>query len=237
MATRLKFKHVAKDRLFYGEWQYCVSFRLPEVSVVKVIDHDYVDTFIERRKSWIEISQQRWSRIPMIGGNKTNRLTSKITRTITDQNVEDLHTLVEILLDTDVAFKLVTSVDQAWIYSNNKKLIYRLANTPQFTQQQFTQAVVTRPKDSIKLNNPRHTHRSYFKSMKLSDNEKDTLINFFHNQQDNIRISPAFLAWLNSPYHRSQDYFFMDHSGDSWLVLLSLVKPGIVRKTLDIIPA
>lgn len=237
MATQVKFKPVAKDCLFYSQWQYCISFHLPEVSVLKVIDHDYIDTFIERRKSWIEISRQRWNKIPMIGSIKTSRLTSKITRTITDKNVEDLHTFADILISTNTAFKLVTSMNQAWVYSNTKALIYRLANTPELLYKQYTQAVVNRPKNTIRLNNPRHTHRSYFKSMKLNSKEKDTLMTFFHTQRDSIRVSPAFSTWLDSPFHRSQDHFFMDHMGDSWLVLLALVKPGIVRKTLDIIPA
>jgi hypothetical protein len=61
------------------------------------------------------------------------------------------------------------------------------------------------------------------------------LKNFFNNQTGHIRPSPALVSWFDGDYHRTQDYFFVDHSGDSWLVMLALVHSGLIRKTVDII--
>lgn len=232
MATAVKFKPVAKDSLFHGQWQYCVGFHLPEVSALKVLDHDYIDHTMVRRIEWVELSKQSWARV-----SKSHPLISKITRPITPDVIADLHCLADQLMSTTEPFKLVTSADQAWVYTNSTGLITSLTNNAALSQFRFTQAVIARPKNSIKLAKPSHTHRSYLKSCKISEQEKNTLITFLANQADNIRVSPAFAAWLATPFRRSQDYFFIDHTGENWLVLLALVKPGIIRKTMNIIPA
>jgi hypothetical protein len=58
--TSPKFKPVRKDRLFYDQFEYCIGFRLDEVSCLRVLDHAHIDDMIERRKQWREIAQQRW---------------------------------------------------------------------------------------------------------------------------------------------------------------------------------
>jgi hypothetical protein len=50
-------------------------------------------------------------------------------------------------------------------------------------------------------------------------------------------MSPGLKNWVHDPLTRTQDYFFVDHNGSSWLSMLSLVRPGIIRKTLQIVAA
>lgn len=228
MEQTFKFNTIAKDSLFYGRWQYCMTFTLQEVSALKTLEHSYIDSIIERRVSWREISIQRWR-----GGHTHSR---HIWDEITPEVVANLHELADMLLATTVPYKLVTSVNRAWVYSNDLGLFKLLSANQNLLDQNFTEAIITRPKNSIKLRNPKHTHRSFMRSIKLLDHEKTRLVNFFNNQPS-IRLSPAFEAWLMTPFNRSQDYFFIDHSGESWLVMLSLVKPGLIRKTLDIVSA
>jgi hypothetical protein len=52
-----------------------------------------------------------------------------------------------------------------------------------------------------------------------------------------VRLSPALKSWISQSFNRTQDYFFVDHDSLTWLTMLSLVQPGIVRKTMHIIPA
>jgi hypothetical protein len=138
------------------------------------------------------------------------------------------------LLATRVDFKLVTSVSQAWVYTNNVELIEQLSQFDFLIAQQYTQAIIDRPKNTIRLRDPQHQYRSYLKSVKLTEEEKTQLINFLMNQQD-IRISPALAHWTEDRWHRTQDYFFVDHDTESWLVMLALVKPGLIRKTATLI--
>jgi hypothetical protein len=213
-----------------------MSFCLPEVSALKTLDHAYIDVVIERRRLWREVAQQRWS--PIIGTAKTRQtIVTKRWRDITDDTVSDLHELADILIKTSLDYKFVTSVNHAYVYTNSITLLKRLVKLPNITDIKYTEAVINRPKGTIKLTNPKYPYRSYFKSIKLTPGEKNNLVNFFNNQQGFIRVSPALVNWLITPFHRTQDYFFMDYDSESWLVMLSLIKPGLIRKTVDIIPA
>lgn len=238
MATVLKFKHIAKDRLFYGLWQYCITFSLDEASAVKVLDHTRIDSAIEHRKMWLEMASQRWYPAATVKLNSNHILSkSQTTKKITDDTIKNLHDFTDMLLACSAPFKLVTSVNRGWVYTNSLSLIEDLSKVKFLTNQEYTEAVIVRPENTVILVNPKHTRRSYFKSVKISKHDKDNLVAFFVNYSDQIRVSPAFKGWLSTPYIRSQDYFFIDHNGDSWLVLLSLVCPGLIRKTVDIVSA
>jgi len=232
--TTLKFKSVKKDRLFYDRFNYCLGFHLDEVSCLRILDHAHIDDFIARRKQWREIAQQRW-----VHGlqKKHSVIMSRRWRDITEKTVEDLHAVASILLNHLAEFKLVVSANQGYVYSDNMDLLTQLHNMPELTSKTYTRAQINRPKNTIQLKNPQHTYRSYFKLCKLTALQKNQLVDFFINQQDQVRMSPALHRWLNLSLNRTQDYFFVDHNTESWLTMLSLVQPGIIRKTMHIVPA
>lgn len=231
--SNLKFKSVVKDRLFYDQYQYCIGFHLDEVSALRELNHQYIDVIIARRRQWREISLQRWNNT--VQSNK--HIITRRSKDITDENVENLHNLTDVLLRSRVDFKLITSVSSAWIYTNEVELIGQIDQLAFLFEKTYTQARVDRPKNTIKLKNPQHRYRSYLKCVKLTDEEKTRLCNFFTNQQGHARISPALLTWMTERWHRTQDYFFIDHDEESWLVMLSLIKPSMIRKTVELIAA
>ena len=226
------FKIVAKDRLFYSKWRYCISFNLVEVNVLKNLDHNFIDLMIMRRKEWMLMSQVNFKK-----SSGFSNILSRKDRVITDEQVANLHNLADQLTNTTAEFKLVTSINRAWVYSNTLDLIEKLYHTDYITNAYCSEAVLSRPKNTIKLKNVNHTHRSYFKPTKLTASEKQNLLNFLENQAGYIRKSPALQTWINSAFNRLQEYFFIDHDGESWLVMLALIRPGIIRKTLEIIPS
>ena len=219
--------------MFYDLYQYSMSFHLDEVSCLRELNHQYIDVIIERRRQWREISLQRWT--TAIQSNKN--IITRRAKDITDETVVNLHTLTDVLLRSRVDFKLVTSVSTAWIYTNDVKLLETVSELNFLIQKTYNQAIVDRPKNTIKLKDPRHRYRSYLKSVKLTDEEKTHLCNFFQNQQGHARISPALTKWITERWHRTQDYFFVDHDNESWLVMLSLIKPSMIRKTVELIAA
>ena len=225
------FKLVVKDRLFYNRFEYAIGFHLDEVSCLRELDHAYIDSMIERRITWREIALQR------VKNNKSSPYTilARRHKEITEKTISDLHGLANILLTTFADFKLVVSVSNAHVYTNDQTLIDQISDLSGVTQKDYTRAVICRPKDTIRLKNPRHEFRSYIKRIKLTDEQKTHLINFLVNQPT-ARVSPALTTWLISKFHRTQDYFFIDHTGMSWLTMLSLVHPGLIRKTMQIIP-
>lgn len=233
MSTIHKFSPVRKDRLFYDQFEYSIGFYLEEASCLRYLDHAQIDDLIERRKQWREIAQQRW----VNGRQKHGIILRQHWRPITENTVSDLHAVAEQLLTTPYKFKLVVSVDQGYVYTNDLALIDILGAMPELIHKSFTRAVVTRAKDTVQLKNPRHQFRSYFKSTKLTVEQKDHLMDFLYNQRNHVRVSAALQRWIDLPFNRTQDYFFVDHDTETWLTMLNLVQPGLIRKTMRIVPA
>jgi hypothetical protein len=227
-----KFNQIKKDRLFYDKFEYSVGFYLDEASCLRVLDHASIDDIIERRKQWREIAQRRWAKSKNAGS-----ILCRDWKEITETTVTDLHELAESLLTASTSFKLVVSVNQGHVYTNDVDLINRLDRLPQLKYKTYSQAVIDRPKNTIQLKKPRHKLRSYFRLINLTMQQKDQLAAFLENQQAQVRVSPALLEWTAMPFSHVQDYYFVDHDSETWLTMLNLVCPGIVRKTMHIIPA
>jgi hypothetical protein len=229
----LKFKSVVKDRLFYDRFQYCISFGLAEISCLREqeLDCARISHMLERRKQWREVAHQRWN------GQKPNAQQSRLWNEITEEVEQNLYDFAAVLRNSGVDLKLVVSSNCGWVYTNSLELINQLKPMRMLTGKKYSKAVIDRPKNTILLKNPRHQFRSYFKITKITNQQKNTLINFLNNQQSSIRISPALATWITSTFYRTQDYFFIDHDEMSWLTMLALVHPGIIRKTQEIIQA
>ena len=231
----LKFKPVVKDRLFYDRFQYCIRFNLAEISCLRdqELDGARIGHMVDRRKQWREVAQQRWVTL----GQKHNARQPRLWNEITEEVEKNLYDFADILRNSEADLKLVVSANCGWVYTNSLELIGQLKTMRMLTGKKYSEAIVDRPKNTILLKNPQHQFRSYFKITKITSQQKNMLINFLTNQQSSIRISPALGEWINSAFYRTQDYFFVDHNEMSWLTMLSLVHPGLIRKTQQIIQA
>lgn len=221
---------MTKDRLYYNRFHYCLGFYLDEVNCLRMLDHAKIDDTIQRRKQWQEVAQQRW-----INGRQNSTILTRRWRDITDKTVADLHELAEVLLSNSADFKLVVTVHQAHVYSNDLDLLAKLDAMPQLTYKTHTQAQIDRPQNTVKLKKSKFKFRSYFKTTNLTAQDKDTLCNFLSGQDSFVRISPAMKQWLWQPFPRVQDYYFVDHDSEQWLTMLMLVRPGLIRKTMQIL--
>jgi hypothetical protein len=230
LPTNLEFKSVIKDRLFYSRFQYCLGFNLDEATCLRELDHAKIDDLIHRRKQWQEVAQQRW-----INGRQNTTILSRRWKEITANTVTDLHSVADVLLTSTAEFKLVVSVHQGYVYSNDLALLAKLDDMPELTCKTRTQARVDRPENTIRLKKSNYNFRSYFRTRHLSAQEKQQLVNFLNTQQDFVRTSPAMNQWVQEPFSRLQDYYFVDHDSQQWLTLISLVSPGLIRKTMQIL--
>lgn len=224
----LTFKSVVKDRLFYNRFEYSISFGIDEASALRDLSHSEIDATIERRKEWREIAQRRW--------NKSTTILSRRQKDITDDTVANLHTLTDTLLSSLEDYKLVVSANIAHVYTNDLLLIEQLTRFDFLVDKEYSRARINRPPNTIQLKDPKHRYRSYFKITKLTNDQKMQLTGFLLNQKT-IRLSPALDEWIVGPFNRTQDYFFIDYNEITWLTMLALVRPGLIRKTLNIIQA
>jgi hypothetical protein len=219
------FKPVSSDRLFYDHWQYCIRFRLHEASALRdSLELEEIDAVLERRSIWRERVRRRWPKNDFVREHDD----------ITDQTRENLYAFADFLQQVTDPYKIVISINQCWIYSNNSNLLERIGRLPFVSSTKFTQAVIARPRNTVAVKHPRHQHRSYFRNIKLTDSEKDRIQCFLHSQPD-VRISPALTQWLATPFNRTQDYFFIDYNAETWLTMLALVRPGLIRRTVQIV--
>ena len=230
MLTNLEFKPVTKDRLFYNRFQYCLGFYLNEATCLRELDHAKIDDLIKRRKQWQEVAQQRW-----INGRQNTTILSRRWSDITETTVMNLHSMADMLLKSTVDYKLVVSVHQGYVYSNDLMLLSQLDSMPELTWKTRTQAQVDRPQNTIRLKKSNYNFRSYFRPLHLSTEQKQQLTNFLKTQQNFVRTSPAMNQWLLDSFTRLQDYYFVDHDSEQWLTLISLVTPGLIRKTMQIL--
>lgn len=230
--TSPDFRSIKKDRLFFDRFEFSLGFYLDEASCLRVLDHAHINDMIERRKQWREIAAQRWA-----NSKNPGMILGRDWKEITKTTVTNLHDLAELLLTAPKAFKLVVSVNQGHVYTNDLILINRLDRLPQLKHKTYGRAVIDRPKNTIQLKRPKHKFRSYFRLINLTVQQKDQLAAFLENQQTHVRLSPALREWTAMPFTRVQDYFFIDHETETWLTMLNLVVPGITRKTMHIIPA
>jgi hypothetical protein len=189
---------------------------------------------LDRRKQWREIAQQRWITQKQ---NAQQTILKRQFNEITDEVEQNLYDFADILRNSATDFKLVVSTNYGWVYTNNIKLISQLKSMRMLTGKKYSEAVIDRPKNTIRLKNPGHGYRSYFKITKLTAVQKDYLMDFLSNQKDSIRLSPALQRWIDQPFNRTQDYFFVDYDTSSRLTMLALVNPGLIRKTMQIIQA
>jgi hypothetical protein len=222
-----QFKTVVKDRLFYNRYEYCLGFELDEASALRVLDHASIDSMIKRKQMWRQTAQQR-----RINNKQATRIH---WRDITEDTVNNLHLVAQTLLITTTDFKLVVGGNRAWVYTNDCSLFDQLDDISVLQHKTYTQAQINRPRDSIRLQRSNYKFRTYFRFVKLTATEKNTLSAFLIGQQSHAKLSPSLKLWIQNPFNRVQDYFFVDYATDSWLTMLNLVRPGLVRKTLHII--
>jgi hypothetical protein len=153
---------------------------------------------------------------------------------ITDTTREVLYAFADFLKLATDPYKMVISVNQCWIYSNSTNLLERIDRLPFVKNTKFTESVIVRPRNTVAVKHPNHCYRSYFRATKLTNQEKERILTFLQGQTD-IRVSPALTEWIAEPFNRTQAYFFVDYDSEAWLTMISLVRPGLIRKTVQIV--
>jgi len=180
--------------------------------------HDAIDRSIEIRRVWRSL------------GNRTDS-------EITDKHIKNLHRVHDHFFSaTNEPFKMTVSGNQIWIYTNNLEFLHSFNQLPGVVWPTYSQAVIDRPLDTIRLKEPKHTQRTYLRDQAITAEQRQRLRDFFNNYHDSIRLSPSLNKWIvYATGRRIFGYYFVDHDDDGWLVLLNLLQPGLVRKTVQII--
>lgn len=216
-----------KDQLFYDEYRYVLEIYMPEVNVLREQTHKSIDSALSNRQ---KLRQRMLDRGHGWTGNK---------RLITDGIRDNCHRLLNELEDLKSKFKLYISVDWMYIYTNDLDDLRRIEKLDFLIPLSLKEAKINRPKGTVILKKSKYTKRSYFRAQKLTDVDRDNLINFLSNQKD-LRMAPSLNGWVTADdcvYRKNYllDGFFIDHHSDVIITMLGLIIENPVRKTITII--
>ena len=211
----LEFVPVSKDRLFYDQYEYSICVAMPEAGVLRAKSAQALLESI----AWRNTQRAGWG-----AGN-----------TISGQARENLISMFDELELVRDQIKLIVSYGIVYVYSNNISVLKRLADLSYVRFLHATQAVVDRPRDVVLINNPKFQYRSYFKERYIEPEDRDRLLNFVDLRGDTFKITNTLRAHLKrNQWHWVQRHHFIEHNDAKDITMLSLVVPGLIRKTVPV---
>jgi len=218
-----KVEPAQRSSLFYDQYRWCITINISEASCLRYLGSAQFESAIRNVKYWAD--NDRW----------TDRIWTRTKETA-------LRETRDVLLEETTPFKTVVSFNTVSIYTNRRKLADRLIDLGNdgVILRLVREAVISKPAGVIQLQESKYAYRTYFKERKYTRDQRDMLKNFLESRRDTLRVSPALNDWiignvgyiLNLNYSRS--HFFVDHDHPNEGTMLSLVLPGIVRKTMPI---
>ena len=212
-----------RSSLYYDQYEWCITINISEAPCLRHLGSAQFESAIRNAKIWAE--KDVW----------TDRSWS-----VTKENA--LRETRDVLLAETAPFKTVVSFNTVSIYTNRRKLADRLIDLGNdgIHMRLVREAVISKPAGVIQLQESRYAYRTYFRERKYTRDQRDMLKNFLESRRDTLRVSPALNDWINGNVgyilnlNYSRSHYFVDHDHPNEGTMLSLVMPGIVRKTMPI---
>jgi hypothetical protein len=206
---------VEKDRLFYDQWEYCVSFfPVKECSLLTKLDHAAIDRGVAWRNGYRGPGDM-----------------------ISPNDVKKLHNICDVLLSTKVTYKTRREWYTLFLYMNDLTLAQEILDNSFVKLGELKQAVITKPRDVLVRVNPVNKYRTYFRSRRYTAEQKAILLNFYQNNKKDIVFGESFRYWLIGRGYMTewtQAHYYIDHDSISWLSMINMLFPGSTSKTLSI---
>lgn len=223
--SELTFKTQIRNSLYYGQYEYAGRFYLENSSCLRNLDLEQVQSRIRMRKY--------------------NQLPSQA-----DFDIENILDLRERLTHNfQQPNKRISNYDHMYLYTNNLLQLQNIMSAQYLTKKSISCAQVSLPSNVVLLKNPKHQYRTYFKEKWLEINHGVALAKFLLSRQDCYGYTPGFKYHLTqynkitrynkmpASYVRRfclRSHYFVDHDSPGDALMLAMICPGIVRKTLPI---
>jgi len=231
----MKTNTCSRDRLFFDQYQYVLSFRLRSVNCLRGLGK-YNDTEgIKNAHLTVDSRFEHRNRVRNYGGNWAANPSGNI-----GQTQHNIHALLDVLTEKLSNNHMTVTVDYAYVYSNDLDWLTKIAALPYLNFVKLREAVVDRPRDTVYLTQSEYTNRSYFRECWITAETKVVLRGFLNNQE-NIKLSPSLGTWINKDYNHNNGrallarHYFFDHNSDKIPFMLSLAAPKLIRCTLQVL--
>jgi hypothetical protein len=155
-----------------------------------------------------------------------------------NDSIQQLQQVAEFLRSAKSCSKLTIFQDQGYFYCNDTALAYTLSKFTGVTHLgKIKEILVNRPRDTIQLTESDHSHRTYFREQKISGEKKLRILEFL-KLQPGIAMSPALKQWFRNSVgwwsFRIQRHHFIDHNNCGSMLMLQIISPRLIRKTVGI---
>ena len=211
---KINFYPVDRSQLFFDQYRYSICFTVPDASCLRA--HSVQEVL--KNIQWRNESRRRWNHGKNI---------------IDDDHVDLLLHVWSALAPYLGQIKFTTSYNTLYVYGNDPAVLTRIAG-PQ-TVQYAQQALITRPKDVVIKANPRFALRSYFRDRNMEQADQHRLREFLENRPDSYGFTATFRLTLNRDrWFYLQRHQWIEHNSMADITMLSLVLPGIIRKTIPV---
>ncbi len=222
LLTHLNPKIKRSDKLFYGQYSFCINLLLPYASTINLeFDLDRMEIVIELRRNLYKASSKslREKRVPDENMYEELRRACRYFQTVRDK------------------IKCTVAPNKLYIYTNNLTVLLELHKL-NFNIEKITEISVNRPNGTICGKQPGFTIRAYFKDKHLSIEERTHLFNFIDDNSASINVSRAlreFKTTRSINLSLIRNYYFIDFIDDKLPNILGLMVPGVIRKTMTIV--
>ena len=205
----------SRSTLYYDKYQYKMSMHVPHVGRMRNLDHNAIDHSINYYNS---VSFRSFS------------------HRVTTQDRDYLHTLATTLTAGQVDHKRVIHSDWINIYTNDTDFLNSICELAFIKTFSYSQAVVDLPKDVVLLRHSDYKFRTYLKDRFLDEPSQQRLRTFLLDRTDYFRMTRGTLDRLKKSgrFFYTTSWIFLDHHSEHDALMLNLVVPGIVRKTMPI---
>lgn len=198
---------VPRDRLYYGQWSYCITWNFTFANLLRSLDLKIMDRAIAWRNSYYK---------------------DKIAQ---PQRAE-LYRAVDYLKSRSNPYRKVVSSNTIWFYTNTPNDFADIDSIK--TGQLVSTAVidVCLPLNTLLRKDPTHKFRTYFHEVRLNLTQGENLKKYFVTRANTFRLSPSFCKMVYGKQLWTFNHYFVDHNDPGDALLIKLVCPGIIRKTM-----
>jgi hypothetical protein len=224
----------SRSSLYYNAYEYAMTWRQDEIGCIRSLDQKKMQSHIRVRMEYEHSRNNHYQRY----GEKFE---SKFTTRCRD-NLEGMRAL----LATEIyPKKMVFFNSYLTVYTNNLGLHGRLMACDWIESVDLKRAELNLPPDTILLKNPQYQYRTYFRGRNLGKQQKARLATWIQTQGSEIAASkslrefldietrPTRVYWWRS--EATESYYYIEHNSLQYETMLSMICPGMVRKTMPIV--
>jgi hypothetical protein len=213
-------RNVATSQLYFGQYQYCLSFGMLYSAQMRNLRPERILTNIRWKNSRV---------VEYVNRNQT----SADRAALAAAELACLELAAELRSAAE-PFRRVCQWESQAIYSNDCAWLLHLAEFPGLHHQLLSTAVISRPHNQVQLKQSAWAWRSYFRERRLDQPETARLRDFFHSRGNYFRLTDSFQHRLAKPAFYMQRWQFVDHHTEADVTMLTMFMHGLVRKTIPI---